>query len=126
MNDPTRRRTLKDLFQAPEPMWLFQAADGRALGPVSEAMLLKGVLRGTLSQQALVHPVGQPQWRPVTAFPRLARAIERLQARVSGIHTTGTSPDADSESGSGLRHDTNPHSRVGVELQHSRERASGE
>jgi len=93
MNDPTRRRTLKDLLQAPEPMWLFQAADGRALGPVAEAMLLKGVLRGTLSQDTLVHPVGQPQWRPVGAFPRLARAIARLQARVSGVHMTGA-PDA--------------------------------
>lgn len=97
MNDPTRRRTLKDLFQAPEPMWLFQAADGRALGPVPEAMLLKGVLRGTLSLRTLVHPVGQPQWRPVGAFPRLARAIERLQARVSGVHIKGTPPDAEAE-----------------------------
>jgi hypothetical protein len=94
MNDPTRRRTLKDLFQAPEPMWLFQATDGRALGPVSEAMLLKGVLRGNLSHETLVHPVGQPQWRPVGAFPRLARAIARLQARVSGVHVTGTPPSA--------------------------------
>lgn len=120
MNDPTRRRTLKDLFQAPEPMWLFQAADGRALGPVSEAMLLKGVLRGTLSQQALVHPVGQPQWRPIAAFPRLARAIERLRARVSGIHSTTTPPDVESEAEIG------PRSRVGVEQQLPRERASGE
>ena|SRR5688572_8780967 len=119
MNDPTRRRTLKDLVQAPEPMWLFQAADGRVLGPVAEAMLLKGVLRGTLSQQTLVHPVGQPQWRPVAAFPRLARAIERLQARVSGVHTTTTPPDAESEAEPG------PRSRVGVE-QHPRERAAGE
>jgi len=99
MNDSTRRRILKDLFQAPEPMWLFQATDGRALGPVSEAMLLKGVLRGTLSQRTLVHPVGQPQWRPVAAFPRLARAIERLQARVSGVHMTATSPDTEPEAG---------------------------
>lgn len=119
MNDPTRRRTLKDLFQAPEPMWLFQAADGRALGPVSEAMLLKGMLRGTLSQQTLAHPVGQPEWRPVGSFPRLARAIERLQARVSGVHTTGTPADVDSEAEPGLR------PRVGVE-QNPRERAAGE
>ncbi|HEY6728039.1 MAG TPA: hypothetical protein VI197_28715 [Polyangiaceae bacterium] len=120
MNDPTRRRTLKDLLQAPEPMWLFQAADGRALGPVSEAMLLKGVLRGSLSQQALVHPVGQPQWRPIAAFPRLARAIERLQARVSGIHSTGTPADVESEAEPGLR------SRVGGEQPLPRGRASGE
>jgi len=113
MNDPTRRRTLKDLLQAPEPMWLFQAADGRALGPVAEAMLLKGVLRGTLSQDTLVHPVGQPQWRPVGAFPRLARAIARLQARVSGVHMAdapnGQAPDEESGTGDGsvalrLRH----------------------
>lgn len=120
MNDPTRRRTLKDLLQEPEPMWLFQAADGRALGPVSEAMLLKGVLRGTLSQQALVHPVGQPQWRPIAAFPRLARAIERLQARVSGFHTTGSSNDAASEG------ESTPRSRVEGEAQQPRDRASGE
>lgn len=101
MNDPSRRRTLKDLLQAPEPMWLFQAADGRALGPVAEAMLLKGVLRGTLSQDTLVHPVGQPQWRPVGAFPRLARAIARLQARVSGVHMASSTdlgaPDDESD-----------------------------
>ena len=88
MNDPTRRRTLKDLFQAPEPMWLFQAADGRALGPVAEPMLLKGLLRGNLSPQTLVRPVGQPQWRPIAAYTRLTRAIERLQARVSGVRVT--------------------------------------
>jgi len=103
MNDPTRRRTLKDLLQAPEPMWLFQATDGRALGPVAEAMLLKGVLRGTLSQDTLVHPVGQPQWRPLGAFPRLARAIARLQARVSGVHMAdapgAAAPDDESDTG---------------------------
>src|SRR6187200_2230232 len=88
MNDPTRRRTLKDLFQAPEPMWLFQTADGRALGPVAEPMLLKGLLRGNLSPQTLVRPVGQPQWRPIAAYTRLTRAIERLQARVSGVRVT--------------------------------------
>lgn len=118
MNDPTRRRTLKDLLQAPEPMWLFQAADGRALGPVAEAMLLKGVLRGTLSQETLVHPVGQPQWRPVGAFPRLARAIARLQARVSGVHMAEAPnagvPDEQSEMGD-----------EGVALQ-LRHRAAGE
>src|SRR5688572_28630970 len=89
MNDPTRRRTLKDLFQAPEPMWLFQTADGRALGPVAEPMLLKGVLRGNLSLQTLVRPAGQPQWRPIGSYSRLTRAIERLQARVSGVRITG-------------------------------------
>lgn len=100
MTDPTSPRTLKDLFSAPQPMWLFQAKDGRVFGPVPEAMLLKGVVRGTLSENTLAHPVGQPQWRPIVAFPRLARAIERLQARVSGVHASqGSEPVKQPRSG---------------------------
>jgi len=121
MNDPTRRRTLKDLFQAPEPMWLFQTSDGRALGPVAEPMLLKGLLRGTLSQQTLVRPVGQPQWRPIGPYTRLTRAIERLQARVSGVRVTRDS---------GIELATRPEATADEQeaplSERSRERAAGE
>jgi hypothetical protein len=87
MADPTPRRTLKELLSAEERQWLVRGPNQQVLGPVPEVMLLKALVRGGIDESTLVHPVGQPQWRPVSSYPRLLNSSDRLRQQAASMRT---------------------------------------
>ncbi len=86
MTETPFRPTLKELLTAQQSEWLLRGPQGKILGPVPEDKLLQSVLVGGLREDALVHAVGHPQWKPISAHPRLMAALARLRSRPSGIH----------------------------------------
>lgn len=74
-------KTLKELLVAQEPRWLLRRG-ATTFGPVPELMLLKALLKGGVDQATPVRPVGQPEWRPIRAYPRLTQALAQLKLKL--------------------------------------------
>jgi hypothetical protein len=83
--------------------WWLLGKDRRPIGPVSQKLVLQGILAGRVPGDSLVCEVGGSAWRPIRELDPFTRAFAKL--RIDG--PTIVDPPLDAQPLSRVRHEDN-------------------